>query len=158
MALDEGKRAPAFSAETETGKQLQLKDLKGAWVVLYFYPKDDTTGCTAEACDFRDNMKALTKLGCRVVGVSPDPAKKHVKFIEKYDLNFTLLADVDKVLCEKYDVWKEKSMYGRKYMGVVRTTYIIKPTGIIARTFEGVKVNGHVQSVIESLVELGATK
>ncbi|NQW30788.1 MAG: thioredoxin-dependent thiol peroxidase [Ignavibacteria bacterium] len=156
MALREGKRAPAFSSETETGSALQLKDLKGAWVILYFYPKDDTSSCTAEACDFRDNMKVLAKKGVRVIGVSPDSAKKHQKFIEKYDLNFTLLADTEKVVCEKYDVWKEKSMYGRKYMGVIRTTYIIDPSGEIVKTFDKVKVTGHVAEVRNTLVELGA--
>jgi thioredoxin-dependent peroxiredoxin len=158
MALTTGKKAPAFKADTDSGEVLQLKDLKGAWVVLYFYPKDDTSSCTAEACDFRDSMKTLSKLGCRVVGVSPDTVKKHQNFINKYDLNFSLLSDPDKTMCEKYDVWKEKSMYGRKYMGVVRTTYIIDPSGVIKKTFESVKVKGHVQSVIESLKELGATR
>ena len=146
MALDPGKKAPAFSG---------LKDAKGQWLVLYFYPKDNTSGCTTEACDFRDNMKRLSSKKVVVIGVSPDSAKSHDKFIEKYDLNFTLIADEDKKVCEKYDVWKEKSMYGRKYMGVVRTTYLIDPKGKIVHTWPKVKVKGHVDDVLDVLGQNG---
>ncbi len=146
MALDPGKKAPAFSG---------LKDAKGQWLVLYFYPKDNTSGCTTEACDFRDSMKRLSSKKVVVIGVSPDSAKSHDKFIEKYDLNFTLIADEDKKVCEKYDVWKEKSMYGRKYMGVVRTTYLIDPKGKIVHTWPKVKVKGHVDDVLDVLGQNG---
>ena len=146
MALDPGKKAPAFSG---------LKDAKGQWLVLYFYPKDNTSGCTTEACDFRDNMKRLSSKKVVVICVSPDSAKSHDKFIEKYDLNFTLIADEDKKVCEKYDVWKEKSMYGRKYMGVVRTTYLIDPKGKIVHTWPKVKVKGHVDDVLDVLGQNG---
>lgn len=156
MALSPGSKAPAFKAPTNSDGTFTLKDAKGAYLVLYFYPKDDTSGCTAEACDFRDSMKRITKSGAIVVGVSPDSVKSHEKFIAKYDLNFTLVADEDKSICEAYDVWKEKSMYGRKYMGVVRTTYLIDPKGKIVHTWENVKVKGHVDEVLAVLKELGA--
>lgn len=123
---------------------------------MYFYPKDATSGCTAEACDFRDSMKRLTKLDVRVVGVSPDGVTSHEKFITKYDLNFPLVADEDHAFCEAFDTWKEKSMYGRKYMGVERTTYIINPKGVIVKTYEKVKVPGHVDAIIKDLAELTA--
>ena len=123
--LDIGSKAPDFKAETDSGETISLKDLRGKKVVLYFYPKDDTTGCTKEACDFRDNFARLKRAGAVVLGVSPDPVKKHVKFKEKYDLPFTLVSDPDKTICVLYDVWKEKSMYGRKYMGVERSTFVI---------------------------------
>ncbi len=123
---------------------------------MYFYPKDATSGCTAEACDFRDSMKRLTKLDVRVVGVSPDGVASHEKFITKYDLNFPLVADEHHAFCEAFDTWKEKSMYGRKYMGVERTTYIINPKGVIVKTYEKVKVPGHVDAIIKDLAELTA--
>ena len=155
MALEEGTKAPAIKAATNGGGTWQLKDAKGSWLVLYFYPKDNTSGCTAEACDFRDNMKRLAKKDVMVVGVSPDSVKSHDNFIAKHDLNFTLLSDEDKSICEAYDCWKEKSMYGRKYMGVVRTTYLIDPKGKIVRAWDKVKVNGHVDDVITTLGEHG---
>lgn len=155
MALDEGKKAPAIKADTNGGGTWQLKDAKGSWVVLYFYPKDNTSGCTAEACDFRDNMKRLAKQHVMVVGVSPDSVKSHDNFVAKHDLSFTLLSDPEKAICEKYDCWKEKSMYGRKYMGVVRTTYLIDPNGKIVRAWDKVKVKGHVDDVIATLGEHG---
>ena len=157
MALNEGKKAPAIKADTDGGGTWQLKDAKGSWLVLYFYPKDNTSGCTAEACDFRDNMKRLAKKDVMVVGVSPDSVKSHDNFIAKHDLNFTLLSDEDKTICEKYDCWKEKSMYGRKYMGVVRTTYLIDPNGKIVRAWDKVKVKGHVDDVIATLGEHGVS-
>jgi len=156
MALTEGTKAPAFTAATDGNGTFALSQAKGSWLVLYFYPKDDTSGCTAEACGFRDNMKVLTSLGVSVLGVSPDSPKKHDAFKTKYDLNFALVSDEDHAVCEAYDTWKEKSMYGRKYMGVERTTYIIDPKGKIAATFAKVSVPGHVDAVIARLKELGA--
>jgi peroxiredoxin Q/BCP len=156
MALQPGIKAPAVKALTDGGGKFALSSLKGSWVVLYFYPKDDTSGCTAEACDFRDSMAELTKRGVSVVGVSPDSPASHDKFKAKFDLNFTLVSDEDHAVCEAYDTWKQKSMYGRTYMGVERTTYIIDPTGKIAATFEKVKVNGHVDQIRSWLAELGA--
>jgi peroxiredoxin Q/BCP len=156
MALTEGTKAPAFTAATDGNGTFALSQAKGSWLVLYFYPKDDTSGCTAEACGFRDNMKVLTSLDVKVVGVSPDSPKKHDAFVKKYDLNFALVSDEDHSVCEAYDTWKEKSMYGRKYMGVERTTYIIDPKGKIAATFAKVSVPGHVDAVIARLKELSA--
>ncbi len=155
MALEAGKKAPAFSGPTDGGGKVSLKDTKGDWLVLYFYPKDNTSGCTAEACDFRDSMERLAAQDVRVIGVSPDSPKSHDGFAAKHDLNFTLLSDQDKKVLEKYDVWKEKSMYGRKYMGVVRTTYLIDPKGKIVHVWEKVKVKGHVDDVIAVLAENG---
>lgn len=154
MALAEGSKAPSFKGPTDGAGTISLASCKGSWLVLYFYPKDATSGCTTEACDFRDSMKRLTKLDVKVVGVSPDSAKSHDAFVAKHELNFPLLADTEKEVCESYDVWKEKSMYGRKYMGVERTTYIIDPNGKIVRVFEKVKVPGHVDAVIAALQEL----
>ncbi|MDE2507343.1 MAG: thioredoxin-dependent thiol peroxidase, partial [Planctomycetota bacterium] len=128
--------------------------LRGKPVVLYFYPKDDTSGCTAEACAFRDARDLYRKAGAEVVGVSPDPVKSHAKFVEKHQLNFTLLADEGSVVCGLYGVWKEKSMYGKKYMGVERTTFVIDKSGAIARIFPKVKVNGHVDAVLEAVEAL----
>jgi len=156
MALAEGTKAPMVSGATNGNGTFSTKECKGAWTVLYFYPKDATSGCTAEACDFRDSMKRLTKLGVRVVGVSPDSVASHEKFITKFDLNFPLVSDEDHAICEAFDTWKEKSMYGREYMGVERTTYIINPKGVIAKTYEKVKVPGHVDAIIGDLAELGA--
>ena len=156
MALTEGTKAPAFTAATDGNGTFALSQAKGSWLVLYFYPKDDTSGCTTEACGFRDNMQVLTSLGVSVVGVSPDSPKKHDAFKTKYDLNFTLVSDEDHTVCEAYDTWKEKSMYGRKYMGVERTTYIIDPKGTIVASYAKVSVTGHVDAVIARLKELGA--
>jgi peroxiredoxin Q/BCP len=156
MALAEGSKAPAIKAATDGNGTFSLASVKGSWLVLYFYPKDDTSGCTAEACGFRDTMQDITAMGVTVVGVSPDTPKKHDAFKKKYDLNFALVSDEDHAVCEAYDTWKEKSMYGRKYMGVERTTYIIDPKGKIAATFAKVSVPGHVDAVIARLKELSA--
>lgn len=139
--------APAFKGVNQNNESIALKDLKGSWVILYFYPKDNTSGCTAQACDFRDSMKSLAKLGVSVIGVSPDSVKSHQKFIKDHDLNFSLIADEDKAICEKYGVWVQKSMYGRSYMGVERTTFIIDPEGKIREIYPKVKVPGHVDAV-----------
>ena len=149
--LKEGSLAPAFKLPGDDGKTHSLSDYKGKKVVLYFYPKDDTSGCTAEACDFRDNMKRIAKKDSVVIGVSKDPLKSHTKFKDKYNLNFLLLSDEDGKMLEKYGVWQEKSMYGRKYWGIARTTYIIDENGRIQKIFEKVKVKGHVDEVLENL-------
>src|SRR5437879_6332352 len=127
--LKEGDKAPDFSAKDDNGNTVALKDLRGKKVVLYFYPKDDTTGCTKEACDFRDNLARIKRKDAIVIGVSPDSERKHEKFKTKYDLTFPLLADEEKKIVEAYGVWKEKSMYGRTYMGVERTTFILDEKG-----------------------------
>jgi peroxiredoxin Q/BCP len=146
----EGSKAPDFNG---------LKDLRGKNIVLYFYPKDDTPGCTVEACGLRDSFKEIEKLNAVVLGVSPDSAKSHDKFIAKFQLPFTLLPDEDKKMCQDYGVWVEKSMYGKKYMGVARTTFIIDKNGNIAKIFEKVKPEGHNQEIIAALKnEFGATR
>jgi thioredoxin-dependent peroxiredoxin len=150
-ALKVGSIAPEFALPTGEGKTLALSDLRGKIVVLYFYPKDNTSGCTKEACDFRDNLAALKKKKVVVVGVSPDSAASHAKFAGKFDLSFPLVSDVDKTLVKAYGVWKEKSMYGRKYMGIERTTFVIGVDGLITHIFPKVKVAGHVAEVIEAV-------
>jgi peroxiredoxin Q/BCP len=154
MAAEEGKKAPEFSLESSAGGKTALKDLRGQWVVLYFYPKDNTSGCTKEACDFRDRTKELKKLGAAVIGVSPDSLRSHKKFIENYKLNFPLLSDESKKTLQDYGVWVEKSMYGRKYMGVERSTFLIDPEGKIAKAWRKVSVTGHGEEVAKALKEL----
>lgn len=149
--IEVGKKAPDFSLMNQDGKKISLKDYLGKKVVLYFYPKDDTSGCTKEACNFRDEFPKFTKTKAVILGVSPDTVKSHKKFAEKYNLNFDLLADEEKKVVEKYEVWKEKSMYGRKYMGVERTTFIIDEKGKIKTIFNKVKVDGHNKEVLEAL-------
>ena len=149
--LEEGKKAPAFTLESDKDKKVSLKDFLGKKVVLYFYPKDMTSGCTTEACDFRDAHPDFKKIKTVVLGVSADSVERHKKFSDKYDLPFTLLSDPDKKVLEKYGVWKEKSMYGRKYMGIERTTFIIDEKGKIQKIFPKVKVKGHVEKVLEEL-------
>ncbi len=149
-----GKAAPAFTLDTDSGESLSLKDLKGQNVVLYFYPKDDTSGCTTQACEFRDQMPRFKNGSAVILGVSPDSVKSHQTFKTKYDLPFTLLADTEHAIAEKYGVWKEKSMYGRKYMGIERTTFLIDATGKLRRIFEKVKPAGHADEVAAALAEL----
>jgi thioredoxin-dependent peroxiredoxin len=149
--LKEGDKAPDFHAKDDEGNDVSLKDFRGKKVVLYFYPKDNTSGCTREACDFRDNMGRIKRNDAVVLGVSPDSEKSHEKFKSKFDLSFPLLVDEDKKLVNAYGVWQEKSMYGRKFMGVVRTTFIIDENGKIARIFPKVKVAGHVDEVLAAL-------
>ena len=151
MALKEGAKAPQFTLMDDKGKKFSLKDHLGKKVVLYFYPKDLTPGCTTEACDFRDNLARIKRKKALVVGVSKDPVERHEKFRDKYDLTFPLLADEAGKVCEKYGVWQEKKLYGKSFMGIVRTTYIIDEKGKIAHVFEKVKVKGHVDQVLESL-------
>jgi len=145
--IEENKKAPQFTLPDQTGKKISLKDFKGKKVVLYFYPKDNTPGCTKEACDFRDSIEDFKKIKAVVLGVSPDSIESHKKFAEKYDLPFPLLSDPEKKVLNKYGVWKEKSMYGRKYMGVERTTVVIDENGKIMKIFPKVKVKGHVDQV-----------
>ena len=146
--LQKGDKAPAFSGKDENGKTISLADFKGKKLVLYFYPKDDTSGCTAQACNLRDNLPALKNAGYEVVGVSVDDEKSHQKFISKFGLNFPLIADTDHQLVQAYDVWKEKSMYGRKYMGTVRTTFLIDENGIITDIIEKVKTDAHAAQIL----------
>lgn len=146
-----GKKAPDFTLLNQDGKKISLKDFKGKKIVLYFYPKDNTSGCTKEACSFRDDFPKFKKTDAVILGVSPDSVSSHKKFAEKYDLPFNLLADEDKKIVQLYDVWKEKSMYGKKYMGVERTTYIIDEEGKIKKIFNKVKVDGHNVEVMEAL-------
>ena len=149
--LKEGTAAPEFEALDDQGAKRSLKAYRGKTVVLYFYPKDHTSGCTVEACDFRDHGAKFAKKGAVILGVSPDPAKSHQSFRQKHGLTFPLLVDEDKSLCRAYGVWKEKSMYGRKYMGVERSTFVIGPDGRLKSVLRGVKVPGHVESLLEAL-------
>jgi thioredoxin-dependent peroxiredoxin len=146
-----GKPAPAFSLPSTHGAPIALKDLKGQKVVLYFYPRDNTSGCTREACAFRDIHPDFSNAGAVVLGVSPDGLSSHENFRGKYELPFILLADEGHAIAEEYGVWKEKSLYGRKYMGIERTTFIIDSAGKIARIFPKVKVDGHAEEVLEAV-------
>lgn len=152
--LEVGAKAPAFTLVTDQGTKAKLSDFKGSPVVLYFYPKDDTPGCTKEACAFRDASKELKKLGAVVLGVSPDSSESHAKFRDKYSLNFTLLADQDHALAEAYGAWREKNMYGKKSIGVQRSTYLIDASGKVAKVWKKVSVDGHDAQVLEALREL----
>jgi len=143
-----GRKAPAFAALDADGRTVRLADLKGRIVVLYFYPKDDTPGCTTEACEFRDDHAALARAGIAVLGVSPDGVDSHRRFAEKHRLPFTLLADQEHEICRRYGVWQEKSSYGRTYWGVVRTTFVIDQRGRVAHVFEKVKPQGHAAEVL----------
>jgi peroxiredoxin Q/BCP len=154
MSISAGQAAPLFTLATDSGEQLSLKALRGQTVVLYFYPKDDTTGCTLEACQFRDLFPRFKKTGAVVLGISPDSERKHKKFKEKYDLPFTLLVDEDHKVAERYGVWVEKTFYGRKYFGVERTTFIIGPDGKVQRVFAKVKPEGHAEEVRAALAAL----
>ena len=149
--LKVGAKAPDFSLPTGDGSSLSLKDLKGKKVVLYFYPKDNTSGCTKEACAFRDSITVFGKKGAAIIGVSIDNPASHKKFADKFDLPFPLVSDEKKDLVKKYGVWKEKSMYGRKYMGIERTTFVIDEKGVIQHIFPKVNVDGHIEEVLESL-------
>ena len=151
MPAHVGKPAPAFTLPSTAGSPITLKDLKGQKVVLYFYPKDNTSGCTKEACAFRDAHPDFSQSGAVVLGISPDGLKSHDKFRGQYDLPFTLLADEDHAVADKYGVWKQKSMYGRKYMGIERTTFVIDSAGKIAQIFPKVKVDGHAAAVLTAL-------
>jgi len=149
--LTPGTQAPAFSLASDSGEQVSLSDLKGRKVVLYFYPKDDTSGCTVEACEFRDNWAAVKRTGAIVLGVSPDDVTSHQRFKQKYRLPFPLLADRDHRVAERYGAWGEKSMYGRRYFGIKRSTFVIDEAGRITKVFEQVKPKGHAGQVLEAL-------
>jgi peroxiredoxin Q/BCP len=149
--LKPGDPAPDIHLHTDTGEDFTLSDLRGQRVVLYFYPKSDTPGCTVEACEFRDGIQAFARKGTAVIGVSPDKISAQAKFKEKYDLPFTLLADENKAAAEAYGVYLEKNMYGKKVMGIVRTTFVIGPDGKIEKIFNKVKAAGHAASVLEAL-------
>jgi len=154
MRVDAGDKAPDFTLPTDGGGELSLSSLEGRKVVLYFYPKDDTSGCTAESIAFRDALADFEKAGTAVIGLSKDSAAKHDKFKAKYDLNFPLVADEECTACEAWGVWIEKSMYGRKYMGIERSTFLIDANGKIARAWRKVKVPGHVEEVLEAAKQL----
>jgi peroxiredoxin Q/BCP len=149
--LKEGDSAPSISLDTDSGEHFELSSLKGKNIVLYFYPKADTPGCTKEACAFRDNSKTFTRANTVIVGVSPDTSKAQARFKDKFDLPFTLLADAGHQAAEAYGVWQEKSMYGKKYMGIERTTFVIGPDGKIKKIFPKVKVEGHAEEVLAAI-------
>jgi len=151
MTLQEGDRAPDFSLPADDGSTVSLGSLQGKKVILYFYPKDDTSGCTTQACEFRDTLPRIHEEGAVVYGVSPDPIPSHVKFRDKFSLNFPLLADEDHAVAEAYGVWKEKSMYGRTYWGIERTTFLIDGEGVIQKIWNRVKPAGHADAVLGEL-------
>jgi peroxiredoxin Q/BCP len=152
--IEEGSKAPDFTLPTHDGTKLKLSSLAGTPVVLYFYPKDDTPGCTKEACGFRDAKAKLARHEAVVLGVSPDTPESHEKFRHKYKLPFTLLADVDHKVAEKYGAWREKNMYGKKSMGIARSTFIIDAAGRVAKVFKAVRAEGHDEQVLAALAEL----
>ena len=154
--LSKGDKAPSFTLPDQNGEKVKLSDLKGQTVVLYFYPKADTSGCTTQACGVRDRKADYAAAGARVIGISPDEVKDIDRFAGKHDLDFTLLADADHAVAEKYGAWVQKSMYGRKYMGVARATFIIDPKGRIARVFPKVQPKKHDDLVLKALDELAA--
>ena len=149
--LTEGQKAPDFTTKDQNGNPVSLKDFRGKKVVLYFYPEDDTPTCTIEACNLRDNYSALQKAGLEVLGVSPDDKNKHKRFEKKYDLPFTLLEDPEKKIIGKYEVWGEKNLYGRKYMGLFRTTFLIDEKGVIIKIFKKPKSKIHSEEILKAL-------
>ena len=153
--IEAGRKAPAFTLKADDGSKVKLSELAGSPVVLYFYPKDDTPGCTKEACAFQERTKDLSKFGAVVLGVSPDDEASHTKFKDKYGLDFTLLVDADHKVAEKYGAWREKNMYGKKSMGIQRSTFLIDADGKVAKVWKRVKVDGHDQQVLDALAELG---
>ncbi|MEM6957719.1 MAG: thioredoxin-dependent thiol peroxidase [Myxococcota bacterium] len=153
MAIKVGNKAPAFSLPTYGGDKVRLKDFEGQYLVVYFYPKDMTPGCTTEAQNFRDSAKALKKLGAAVVGVSKDSVERHEKFRDKHELNFPLLSDESGKMLEKYDAWGEKKMYGKTFMGIIRSTVVVGPDGRVVAHFPKVRVKGHVDAVVDAINE-----
>ncbi len=156
MSIELGKDAPAFSLANQDGKTISLKDFAGQWLVLYFYPKDDTPGCTTEACEFTAGIADFQKLKAKVLGVSPDSPERHRKFIEKYTLKLELLSDPDHQVLEKYSAWGTKMMYGKESQGVIRSTVIISPDGVVAAHWPKVKAEGHAGQVAKKLAELAS--
>lgn len=151
--LKPGCRAPAFTLKSGDGSAVRLTERKGKWVVVYFYPKNFTSGCTQEACEFRDARKELAKLGAEVIGISPDPAESHAEFAGQLRLGFPLLSDRDAKVAAKYGVWREKAQSGRRYQGIVRSTFLIDPAGKIAAVWDNVRVKGHTDKVLARLYE-----
>ena len=149
--LTEGSPAPEIDLPTDNGGHFRLSDMKGEKVLIYFYPKDDTSGCTKESCSFSENIKSFERLGCAIVGISKDSVKSHDKFKKKYDLQFALASDENSDVCERYGTWVEKSMYGRKYMGIDRTTILVDEKGVIQKIWPKVKVDGHTDEILEEL-------
>ncbi len=149
--LKVGDKAPDFEGVNQSGEKIALKDFVGKKLILYFYPKDNTPGCTAESCNLNDNYDSWLEKGFDVVGVSPDSEKSHLKFIDKFGFKYNLIADTEKEMLQAYDVWGEKSMYGRKYLGVFRTTFVIDGDGVIEEVFEKVKTKDHTNQIIEAL-------
>ena len=152
--IEAGERAPAFTLTADDGSKVRLSDLKGRSVVVYFYPRDDTPGCTREACSFRDQQAQLKKLGAVVLGISTDSTTSHEKFRDKYRLNFPLLSDENHAVAEKYGAWREKNMYGKKSMGIQRSTYLVDADGKVVKVWKAVKVDGHDEQVLAALREL----
>lgn len=152
--IEEGSKAPAFTLTSDSGKKIKLSELAGSPVVLYFYPKDDTPGCTREACAFRDRQAELQQAGAVLLGVSADDVDSHVKFRDKYSLNFPLLADLEHKVAEKYGAWREKNMYGKKSMGIQRSTFLIDSAGKVCKVWKRVQVDGHDAQVLEALQQL----
>ncbi|KRT76964.1 MAG: peroxiredoxin, peroxiredoxin Q/BCP [Armatimonadetes bacterium CSP1-3] len=155
--VEEGRPAPDFALQDAPGRTVRLRDFRGKRIVLYFYPKDDTPGCTTEACGFRDDYAAYAERDAVIIGVSPDGPAAHAKFAQKYDLPFILLADPDHAVAEAYGVWKEKQQFGRTYWGIERTTFVIDPRGRIDRIFRRVRPDGHSREVLEALAALAAS-
>ncbi|WP_100330445.1 thioredoxin-dependent thiol peroxidase [Bacillus xiapuensis] len=153
MPLKIGEAAPDFTLPANTGEEVRLSDYKGKQVVLYFYPKDMTPGCTTEACDFRDQHAAFSDVNTVILGISTDPVERHKKFIDKYDLPFLLLADEDHKVCELYDVWKLKKNFGKEYMGIERSTFVIDKEGKLVKEWRKVKVKGHVEEALQFIKE-----
>ena len=153
MSVEVGKLAPDFKLKNQDGKEVSLSDYKGKNIVLYFYPKDMTPGCTTQACDFRDNYSEFKKINTVVLGISPDPIESHVKFIDKYDLTFPLLADEDHEVAKLYDVWQLKKTFGNEYYGIVRSTFIIDEEGIIQKEYRNIRVKNHVEKTFEFVKE-----
>jgi len=149
--MEVGSKAPDFTLKNQAGEDIRLSDFLGKYVVLYFYPKDMTPGCTTQACDLRDHYEAFTDLNAVILGVSPDPIERHQKFIEKYQLPFHLLADEDHEVAELYGVWQKKKMFGREYFGIVRSTFIIDPDGRLHEEFRNVRVKGHVEKALSAI-------
>jgi peroxiredoxin Q/BCP len=156
--IQQGERAPDFSLRGDDGRTIKLSALRGKPVVVYFYPKDDTPGCTREACAFRDRQAEIARLGATVLGISPDDVESHSRFREKFHLNFPLLADPEHKVAEKYGAWREKNMYGKTVMGMQRSTFVIGADGRVARVWRNVKVDGHDAQVLAALEDLAATK
>jgi peroxiredoxin Q/BCP len=154
VGLGVGSRAPSFALKDQSGKEVSSASLAGSPYVLYFYPKDDTTGCTKEACGFRDSLRGFGAKRARVLGVSPDSEASHARFAQKYGLPFTLLADPEKALANAYGVWVKKQNYGREYMGILRSTFVVDAKGVVQNAWRGVKVDGHVDKVLEAVKAL----